>query len=256
MQPKKSYWQTFTTPQFVQIITTLEGCKASGKTAMIISDTGTCKTYSVDKFCAKHPENTYRITISDVYKLKDLIDEIADLVGVSREYGRYAISNKRTLDRIVARLKAVQKAGGNPIVIIDEGENMTVSLLKTIKALYDLLKDHCAIVLIGTPRLVNRMLNRSDTGGIGKNRNALPELYRRFKAYHKTITPVNKERDFKPFFDKYVADKGLRKLLCTLCENYGELNDYLEPALREADEKGTALTEDTFRIMYNLPKYN
>ncbi|RYZ31900.1 MAG: hypothetical protein EOP49_38280 [Sphingobacteriales bacterium] len=164
------------------------------------------------------------------------------------------MSNKVTMDRIVDRLRTIQNEGGNPILIIDEGENMEISLMKMIKGLYDVLKDHCAIVLIGTQRMVNRMLNLNDKGfGSGRNRNSLPELYRRFKAYHRAITPIDKKRDFAPFFKKYIpAEKGLQKLLCDLCENYGELHDYLAPALKEADKRGQPLTEDAFRIMHNI----
>lgn len=258
---KKNYWHTEATVQFLEILTALTECKEKGTTAMLIAPTGHCKTFSVDKFCEKNPEHTYRITVNSLYRLHDMINEMAALVGV--EYQRLThtirslhMSNKVMMDRIVERLRAVKKEGGKPILIIDEGENMEISLLKMIKGLYDVLKDHCAIVLIGTQRLVNRMLNQSDKGGAGRNRSALPELYRRFKAYHKTITPVNPKRDFAPFFKKYIPEeKGLQKLLCTICENYGVLHDYLASALEEADLKGEQLTEEAFRIKYNI-QYN
>lgn len=255
----KSFWHTEPTIQFQEIITTLQGCKNRGTTALLIAPTGHCKTYSIDKFCEKNPEHTYRITVNNLYKLRDLVFELADLTGTpvkaSRQYTNH--SYKLIMDAIVANLMEIREAGGRPIVIIDEGENMEISLLKMIKGFYDRLKSHCAIVIIGTQRLVNRMLNLNDKGtGSGRNRAALPELYRRFKAYHKNITPIDKKRDFAPFFKKYLpGETGLHELLCDLCENYGELHDYLVPALQEADEAKQPLTEDMFRIMYNLPKH-
>lgn len=62
-----------------------------------------------------------------------------------------------------------------------------------------------------------------------------------------------KKETFTEFFDELgVEDEGLRDLLTSLCSNFGEMNDYLEPALREADKNGVALTEKRFRMMYGL----
>lgn len=256
---QKQYWHTEATIQFLEIINTLTHCKKKGSTSLLVAPTGHCKSYSIDKFCEKNPEHTYRITINNLYKLRDLIYELAEMTGAKSYHINKQISksHKLTLDEIVKQLKNIKANGGKPIIIIDEGENMEIQLLKLMKGLYDRLKDHCAIVLIGTHRLVGRMLNINERGGSLRQREALPELYRRFKAFHKNITPINKKRDFKPFFTKYIPDdKGLQNLLCELCENYGELHDYLTPALEEADEKGKPLTEDLFRVIYNLPKYN
>lgn len=255
----KQFWHTEATIQFQEIIDTLTKCKRRGTTSLLIAPTGHCKTYSIDKFCEKNPEHTYRITVNNLYKLRDLIYELADMTGAKPYtiHKQISRSHKLTMDSIVKQLKNIKADGGKPIIIIDEGENMEISLLKVMKGLYDRLKDHCAIVLIGTHRLVGRMLNINERGGSLRQREALPELYRRFKAFHRNITPINKKRDFKAFFSKYIpAEKGLQNLLCELCENYGELHDYLTPALEEADEKGIPLTEDLFRIIYNLPKYN
>jgi DNA transposition AAA+ family ATPase len=256
---QKTYWHSEATIQFQEIITTLTACKKKGTTAMLIAPTGHCKTFSIDKFCQKNPEFTYRITINNLYKLKDIIYELAELTGAEavRTNKQITRSHKLTLDRVVKQLEIINNAGGHPIIIIDEGENMEIALLKMIKGLYDRLKDHCGIVLIGTHRLVGRMLNINEKGGSLRQREALPELYRRFKAYHKNITQIDQKRDFAPFFKKYIPeDKGLQKLLCELCGNYGELHDYLAPALEEADEQGKPLTEDAFRIIHNIPKYN
>lgn len=44
----------------------------------------------------------------------------------------------------------------------------------------------------------------------------------------------------------------LRILLRGLCGNYGELHDFLEPALREAAEDGVPLTDQYFRVKYKI----
>jgi DNA transposition AAA+ family ATPase len=239
----KMYWETFPTVQFMQVIDTLSNCKKDGKAAMVIGSTGFGKTYAVDVFVKKNPSNTFRITVSSLYKLKDIINELSDMLGVDE-----VVSTKGKVDKITQRLIEIKYSGGQPIIIIDEGENMKLPVLHMVKALYDALKDTCSIVIIGTEELLNKLLKMRR-----KNRDGIAQLFRRFKAGCVNISPVNK--DFKMIFDKYVEDKGLRKLLTDLCDNYGELNDYLQPALKAADLQNVELSEDFFRLMYNLPKY-
>lgn len=251
---KKVYWQTFPTPQFLQIQTALETAKSEALTRMLIGPTGCGKTYAVDAFCRRFPSHTYRITVSSMYKLPDFVNELVDKLGidmVAMRASAASFSVKTRVDKIVDKLKEINRQGGNPILIIDEGENMEMSLLKAIKGLYDNIKDHCAIVLIGTNRLPDRMLNVN--GNLkGRHRNAVPELYRRFKAGHQAIVDI--DGSFGLMLDKYVTDKGLRQLLCRMCANYGELHDYLMPVMKEADRSNQPLTETLFRTIYNLPK--
>lgn len=249
---KKSNWQTFLTPQFLQIAEALETAKNEGFTRMLIGPTGCGKTYAVDAFCRKFPSNTFRVTISSVYRLPDLVNELIDKLGIEMTLmGSQAASYsvKTRIDRIVDKLKEINRQGGHPILIIDEGENMEYPLMKAIKGLYDNIKDHCAIVLIGTQRLPDRMLNQVQ-GNRGRHRNSLPELYRRFKAGHHVIEPV--DETFELMLNKYVPEAGLRRLLCKMCLNYGELHDFLQPVLKEADRAGVAVSERLFRTMFNI----
>ena len=186
-----------------------------------------------------------------MYKLQDIINELADKVGVEyrQSNGRiteYSLKNR--VDAIVNKLIGLQMQGGKPIIIFDEGENLEISVLKMLKALYDALKDHCSLVLIGTEQLLNKLLNLRK-----RNRDAIPQLYSRFKMGQITLSPIVKHRDFKPFFDLYIPEEsGLQNLLATKCDNYRELRDALEPALNKAAMQGKPLTENLFRIINKM----
>lgn len=249
---QKNYWQTFPTPQFLQILTALEDAKEKGTTKMLIGGTGVGKSYAIEKFKQQHPSSTYVITVSDVYKLEDIIEELSDLVGLNSNHVtglKVQMYRKRMqLVRIIDRLTQIKRSGEKPIVIFDEGENMNTSVLKSIKALYDHLKDTCAIVLIGTGRLIDRMLNLKNTSG---KRETLPELYSRFKAGLRHIKPVTPDQ-FTPFLDKYVADKALRKLICNTLESYRDLNTFLEPVMREAEERNEPLTANLYKLYHEI----
>ncbi|NNV54565.1 ATP-binding protein [Limnovirga soli] len=250
---QKTYWETLSTRQFVLQIAALKNAKETGKTAMIIGSTGVGKTKNTDVFCHKMPLHTYRVTVSSLYKLVDIVTELTELLGLefaSINSARIQTNSvKIRVDKIVAKLKEIKRNGGNPIIIFDEGENMEMSVLKMLKGLYDALKDHCAIVVIGTEQLLNKLLNLRK-----RNRDAIPQLYRRFKAGLVTLPGINKEIDFAVFYDKYCIEKPLRNLLTRICDNYGELNDYLEAAMREADRTGEPLTEQLFRKMFTVPQ--
>jgi DNA transposition AAA+ family ATPase len=250
----RTEWQTFITPQFSQIVTALEEAKAKGQTKMLIGETGVGKTYAVTKFFKINPDHTYIITVSDVYLLEDIIQELCQLLAVDFNYitslRMASYSKKCRIDRIVERLIAIKKEGGKPILIFDESENMNISVLKSIKGLYDRLKDNCAIVLVGTSRLISRMLN-SNGRNKGRNREALPELFSRFKAGLRQIVPVT-TKDFTPFLDTYVEDRALRKLICQTLESYRDLNTYLLPVMTEAEERNQPLTETLYKLYHDL----
>ena len=221
--------------------------KANGTTCLLTGGSGCGKTYAIDKFLKKNPLHTYRIIINDYYKLNDVINELMkllniDLTPMANAKHTNGKGKKYRIDAIIERLRDIRLQGGTPMLIIDEGENMAIPMLKMIKALYDQLTSYCAIVILGTEDLIKLM----------QSRETLYPLYRRFKAGHKRLPAM--DRQFDMFLTDTVADKGLRRLLCDLCNNYGELHDYLEPALREADEREVPLTEELFRIMNNIPK--
>ena len=79
----------------------------------------------------------------------------------------------------------------------------------------------------------------------------MPQFYRRFKAGIRYIEPM--DRGFVAFLSDKPYPSSFKKTILSMCENYGELHDFLVPAMREADEMGIALTERFFRLKYKLP---
>lgn len=239
---RKDYWPVVQTRQFVEVISALESAKKSSRISVIICDTGLGKTYSVDKFRHNHRPHTYKVTVSDAHKLRDILNELLDQLHIEQGF-----SNTSKLMLIANKFKELKRSGAKPIVIIDEAENLKLPVIKSLKALYDLCNEYVSICLIGTAQLIRDLerMKKRDVNGI-------PQFCRRIKACIRQVTTTY---DFTPFFEKHSIEKPLRRLLSDLCENYGELHDYLEPALREADERDEPLTEDLFRLIYNMPKY-
>lgn len=239
-------WQNLQTIQSKEILTELIEAKEEKKALLLISDTGVGKTNTVKMFFAKKPKHTYVLTVGDTYTLSHLLQEVMMLLGLKPFVGKNA--KNIALREISKKLNEIGEEGGNPIIIIDEAENTRITILKAIKQLYDAVIENCGIVLIGTSQIIDA-LNKKSAG------QSIPQLRRRFKAGTRYITPFNKIRDMKAFFDLYIPkEPDLQDLLIELCDNYGELHDYLDPVLRYCAKKNEPVSEKIFRLYHKLPK--
>lgn len=243
---KYTGWQNFATIQFKEIISELVDAKEEQKAIMLIANTGLGKSHAIKQFCTKNPKHTYLVTLGDSYNLTALINELLELLGLKPWHGKN--SRHRRLKDLANGLIEVGENGAKPIIILDEAENAKMPMLKAFKELYDAVKDHCSITLIGTDQLIDA-INKKWVG------QSIPQLRRRFKAGTRFITPFSKVRDMKPFLNAYIPnEQDLQDLLIELCENYGELHDYLDSFLRHCDKKNLQPTEENFRLYFKIPK--
>jgi hypothetical protein len=244
---KYTGWQNFPTIQFKEIISELVEAKEEQKALMIIANTGEGKSHAIKAFQAKNPKHTYVFTLGDSYNLMTLLNEILSVFRLTPH--RWKNAKNDSLRKISNQLNELHNEGYKPIIILDESENARIPVLKAIKELYDAICGKCGIVLIGTSQLIDQ-LNKKAKG------QSIPQLKRRFKAGTRFITPFHRGRDMKPFFEAFIPnEKDVQDLLLQLCDNYGELHDYLDPVLRHCDKKGITLTEEVFRLYHKIPKF-
>lgn len=239
----KQYWGTIQTKEFEIMLHELRVAKNNFRITTIINETGLGKTYTVTKFCQVNPMHTYKVTVNSMYRVRDILNDLALALGTPQR--TYALD---TMHGIGRKLRELKMQGHHPLIILDEAENLKLPVLQMLKGLIDFTSGYSSIVMIGTNQLTSALerLARSDKQGV-------PQFIRRIKAGIRNVPAIN---DFTPFYKQFsIEDKGLKALLNSICNNYGELHDYLEPAMKEADEQGQPLTEDFFRIMYNMPKF-
>ncbi|MDL2254991.1 AAA family ATPase [Parabacteroides sp. OttesenSCG-928-K15] len=238
---EKVYWDTIQTPQYEMILEELIDAKQGGREKMIIGDPGCGKTYTLKEFRKAYPADTYCITVSSLHSITDIISELCDLVGVMKAGG-----SATRIKRLHDKMESLKLSGSYPIVILDESENLRPSQLRMVKALYDALTGYCPIVMIGTDQLLRKIerLREKDEDGI-------PQLYRRFKAGRRELRRIDKEKMFAPFLES-IEDEEVKLMVMNLADNYGELNKFLEPALRESDEMGIPLTGQLYRNLYKI----
>lgn len=239
-------WRNFPTIQFKEILSELEEAKAEQRSAMIIADTGVGKTNAIRAFAKAKPKHTYVVTMGDSMNLMSLLVVLqsmlqCDIVATNKSKKHSALL------RISKTLRDIGEGGGQPMIILDESENCKVPTLKAIKELYDHVSDVCSIVLIGTPQLTDQLTRKA----MGKS---IPQLRRRFKAGTRFIAPFNRARDMKPFFSAFIPqNEDLQDLLIQLCDNYGELHDYLHSFLTHCEKRRINPTVEAFRMYHKIP---
>ncbi|KAK6033564.1 hypothetical protein OSTOST_00160 [Ostertagia ostertagi] len=240
-------WKDLQTKQSREILSELVEASEELKALLLISNTGLGKTNTIRLFMNSKPKFTYCVTVGSSFKLVHVVDAILDEMGIEYSDLKQHFINKK-IKLISNFIKSLPEADRKPMIIIDEAENLKPSVLNMIKELYDAIHRHASIVLIGTEQILDMILNRKQ-----KNRQSVPQLWRRFKAGARYITPLKKDRDFKPFFEMYIpGNTALQGLLIKLCENYGELHDYLEPVLIKASKAGKEPTEELFRLVHKI----
>jgi hypothetical protein len=244
MATKFTGWQNIRTIQSTEILTELLEAKENRMAKMLICNTGMGKTHTVNLFCKNNSAHTYKITVGATYRLIHVLHELCDVLGLKKytSNGNAHIS----IRDISKALADISDSGGKPMIIIDEAENCKGTTLRAFKQLYDGIHEYSAFVLIGTDQ-ITVAFNRKYEG------QSMPQLKRRFKAGTRYITPLNKAKHFKPFFEAHSVPGDVQDMLFDIADNYGELHDYLEPVLRRCASKNIELTKEEFCRYHKLP---
>lgn len=238
----KFEWPQLPTLQSKEILSELMEASEEPMAKMIIAETGLGKTNSITLFKQRKPHKTFVVTLGESYNRNDMLIEISEIISAKIWVGKN--SKHRMIKAIGERFNDM--ADECPVLILDEFENATIPVLKSIKELYDAINKSCSIILIGTEQLIQQFNKKSISQSI-------PQLRRRFKAGTRFISPIKKARDFKPFFDKLIPnEKDIQDLLLTLAENYGELHDYLYPVLNHCQKKGIKITLQVFKNYHKI----
>jgi len=237
---EKTYWEPVPTDQLKRALATLEDAREFGYTSVVVGATGSGKTYAVQMFKRSHPAETFVVTVGSSDNILDLINKVTSELSLP-DTG----SKSRKIQYIIRQLRTLRYNGYKPTLIFDESEYMKLGALCAMKELYDALVGSCALVMVGTEQLI-RNLDKLRA----KDREGIPQFYRRIKFGIRHLPSPDKQ--FKLFLAGY--DTHVKRFLCEVCDNYGELHDVLVPALREADRTRQPLTENFIRTILNMPR--
>ncbi|WEK18190.1 MAG: ATP-binding protein [Candidatus Pedobacter colombiensis] len=232
-------WEIKPTIQLKGVLASLSMAKDHSQTTVIIGETGSGKTYSLNVFKNRFPLEVFAVKVGSSDNLRDLIAKVLKSLKINCPKS----TSSARLAQIAGKLKVLKGQGLQPILVFDEAEYMKYSALCAFKELYDVLHQDCALVLIGTNELLTNLdkLLKSHKAGIA-------QLFRRIRFKIQELPLIDKR--FEQFLVE--TEPSLKKWLQQNCNNYGELHDVMIPALAEAERSNTPLSVDLVKTVLGL----
>lgn len=232
----KTEIEIYPTEEFIKALGFLDDIMNRKKMGCMIGAPGCGKTTAIEEY-AKRNENVVVIEACTGMRENDLIEEIADSLGIVLEGG----SSHRKINQIIK-----EYAGQEVMFIIDEAEYLkkwNIDKFEVLRKIWD--KTRIPIVLVGTEKLKKHLV----TGGNGKDN--LAQLYRRLIKFE--FEGIKKKEVYE-ILDDFNIDKKPTDMLVDVAIDYafggmGNFVEILELCLEETNgEKITKeITENAMR---------
>lgn len=143
-----SEWHLCRTAAFDSLMLYMEDAKEESNVMWVTGPAGIGKSTAADVFCRDH-RDVYMLTCSEDMHKSDFIRELASKVGV-RSTG---MTVRETLAAVIGEL--VKK--DRPLLIFDEGDKLTDTVLYYYISLYNALEDKCGMIFLSTNYIQERM---------------------------------------------------------------------------------------------------
>lgn len=158
-------WRICETAAFKDMETFLSDAQQYHNVSWIIAPAGIGKTTAANQYAKKH-KNVYVLPCSEDMHKADFVEELAKKIGIRNE----GLTVRATLTRIVDEVVKMER----PLLVFDEGDKLTDSVMYYFISLYNALEDKCGIVFLSTPYIQKRMAK-----GLKLDRKGYEELYSR-----------------------------------------------------------------------------
>lgn len=157
-----SEWKICHTSAFNNLMFYLNDAKTESSVMWIVSPAGSGKSTAADVFSSENP-NVFRLTCSEDMHKSDFIRELAAKIGVKTG----GLTVRESLAAIIEELMKMEQ----PLLIFDEGDKLTDSVLYYYISLYNALEDKCGMVFLSTAYIKERMRK-----GLSKSKKGYDEL--------------------------------------------------------------------------------
>lgn len=169
-------WQLCGTAAFKDVNTFLEDAQQYQNVSWIVGPAGIGKTTAATIYARGHKNVFYLPCSEDMHK-SDFVRELARKIGICAE----GLTVRETLATITAELVTLD----HPLLIFDEGDKLTDSVMYYYISLYNALEDKCGMVFLSTPYIEKR-INR----GVAADRKGYAEMYSRICRRFVQLTKV------------------------------------------------------------------
>ncbi|GAA4825424.1 AAA family ATPase [Algivirga pacifica] len=235
---QQSYWQHFDTENYKAIRLACMEAREYREPRGIDGYTGAGKTYSLESYVRKNPNETYYIKVTDDMSVKDVIEELGRKVGVSVGGSRYKL--RREICRKVMNMD-------KPLIIIDEAENLRDGSWGALKAIYDDLEHRAGIVLAGMN------IQQDITRKAGRMKKHFPQIERRFEGTWTFMNDMTLEDVSMVCRGLGITVNSVKNWLFKNTRNFGSLSRVVKGALKYSKETGEPMDGHLLNSLY--PQY-
>lgn len=158
-------WRLCETAAFKDVETFLADAQQYHNVSWIVAPAGIGKTTAATQYAKTH-RNVFLLPCSEDMHKADFVEELAKKIGIRSE----GLTVRATLSRIVDELVKLDR----PLLVFDEGDKLTDSVMYYFISLYNALEDKCGIVFLSTPYIQKRI-----SKGLKLDRKGYEELYSR-----------------------------------------------------------------------------
>lgn len=158
-------WRLCETAAYKDVETFLADAQQYHNVSWIVAPAGIGKTTAAQEYAKRH-RNVFVLPCSEDMHKADFVEELAKKIGIRNE----GLTVRATLTRIVDEVIKMDR----PLLVFDEGDKLTDSVMYYFISLYNALEDKCGIVFLSTPYIEKRM-----DRGLKLDRKGYEELYSR-----------------------------------------------------------------------------
>ena len=160
----KGNWQIVKTEYYNKLTEFLDDAKDYSNVLAICSPAGSGKTLTAEHY-AKENQNVYHIVCAEYMNRKVFLARILEALG--EDASGSVSDNMDTIIRVLRKQEA-------PLIILDEADKLTDSVLYFFITLYNMLQNKCGLVMLATEYLAKRI-----NDGRRKNKKGYTELFSR-----------------------------------------------------------------------------
>lgn len=171
-------WTLCQTRAFLDVMTFLSFAKKESSVVWVTGPAGIGKTTAARAFANDH-KNVFVLPCSEDMHKADFVRELAAKIGVNTN----GMTVRETLQSIIKQLVTLE----SPLLVFDEGDKLTDSVLYYYVSLYNALEDKCGMVFLSTPYMEKRV-----RAGVQKGKKGYDELDSRISRRFVPLSSVNK----------------------------------------------------------------
>ena len=158
-------WKNGETALYQKLEKVLQDAKMYSNIHALTAEAGTGKTHTFKEFTLCTPE-TFLLQCNEFWNRKAFMGELLKAMGRD--------SSGATLNEMMHEIVTQLKVMDSPVIIMDEFDKVSDSVLFFFITLYNYLEDHCGLVMAATDHLQKRIKR-----GLQNNRKGYKEIYSR-----------------------------------------------------------------------------